>query len=350
MLEGVGVAALAGSALRMDLLHDQPDRGWMEWVTPLRAPEEWARLTKAQAELRRAAEMGSKLVVLAPDMTIGYQVQLNYFVITRDAASLRRFREAVETAPPDMKELAARARDNARGVYSDELRKSWERSLAGRKATVDRVRKEKAGPTLAYALVSLVSVRDSAARLGLPGADPSEGEKEALEAVAACDNRVTRRTLAWLRVKQAAAAVASADAEFATWIKENPSVSPGALLPLFLRKHPDRAQKIRTREDVARASQALADVVKMPSTTSWLHGWFWLETMGHPARAEALEAVRNEPTVVDQMRLEFLLNRESHNDLFDVWLAAVATGDKALRESIEAQAKKGGHIALFFGK
>jgi tetratricopeptide (TPR) repeat protein len=349
-LEGVAAATLAGGALRADLLHEIPQLSWMEWRLPLPTREERVKLAKDQPEFRRAADLGARLVILGPDRQLGYRIQADYFLFTRDAAALRRLRFAVEAAPPAMKEEGTRARDEARGVYSEGLRKSVERILAGRLSLLPGIRKEGHGPTTAYALLWVYAARVYAERVGVAAVEPGANLRDVEEAVAACDNYITRRSLATVRMDEAARGVASADPGFEAWIKGNPSVSPGSLLILYLRKNPDRAEAVRKREDAARAVQALVDLEKFPARGPWLRGWAWLDFMGHPSRVAARQSIRSEETLMDEIRLDFLLDRESPNETLDQWLAADATGDKELMESTAANARAAGILPMFFGK
>ena len=350
VLEEVGAGALAGSALRADVLHEVPDTGWFEWVSPLPSAEQWAARVKAQPELRLASELGGRLVVLSSDLHLGYRIQATYFIYVRDADSLHRLRESVEAAPPAMADTAARSRDMARGIYSVDLKRSMSRILAGRFATAARAREAKHGPTLAYALTQLVAARRSAELLGLPEAGTDACEKELEEALAAFDTYPTRRGMAAHLMDRAAAAVAADDSDFARWTKENPSLPAGTLLALYARKYPEKAGAIRLRPEVAKATEALIAAEKAKAYFSWMRSWFWLDAMNHPSKEAALKRIREDASLRDTMMLDFLLDPESPGECISAWIAAEAWGDEKTKALIESQAKKSGHVPAFFGK
>src|SRR5204863_3471455 len=71
-LERMGFTALAGQALRMELLHEFPDRSWLESVQPPISPKEWAERARSQPELGREGELGARAVVRSPGREAGY--------------------------------------------------------------------------------------------------------------------------------------------------------------------------------------------------------------------------------------------------------------------------------------
>src|SRR5262249_11077363 len=146
------------------------------------------------------------------------------------------------------------------------------------------IRKAGHAPTLGYALKSLASARLAAARVGLVGQKAEAALKDAEEAVAAFDAPPTRGMLGWIRAEVAGKAVAASDEEFAHWAKENPSLSEAYLLPLYVRKHPDRAAAIRSREDVLAALKEVAAYASSNPRKRSLWVWGWLEMTGHDLR------------------------------------------------------------------
>ncbi len=349
-LGDVGIAALAGNVLRADLLHEMPGPAWLDYVSPQPSPGEWAERAKAQPELRRAAELGAKSIVLSPGWLVGYRAHSLYFSLTRDGDAFRRFRESVETNPPPRQEAEDKARARARGETTENERKAAERHVARWDALLPAIRKGGHAPTLAYALTQVVSTRLATLHLGLPGPALGAAVRDAEEALAVFDAAPTRRVLAAMRMEQAAVGLSSGDPDFAKWIKENPSVSPIILVPLYARKHPDRASTIRGREDVRRAAEAAAERERLPSRDPWLLGWAWLDLVDHNSKDSVLKVIRSDRTILEANLLDRLLSPGDPEEAAQAWLAATAFGEQELAEKIAAQARPARVFPLFCGE
>ena len=347
-LQRIGIAALAGTALRADLLHEMPDKAWLDFVVPRPSPQEWAAKAKAQPELRRSAELAPKAAILSPDAPVGYFAQAYYFSLTEDAAALRKLRESVELRPPAREEAAADAKRYARGEWTESELKMTEHALAASNAQIERLRKATHPATLAYGLLHRAGLQTRSRNRGIGSATLDAAVRDVEEALKAFDAPVTRQSLAWIRMEQAATDVAAADEVFARWVKETPSLSAGTLLPLYAQKRPEAVASLRGRESVRKAAAACADAVAAGGRTPSLTCWAWLEMAGHDSREQALNAIRSHPTFLESQRLDYILDPLSTGDVLTAWQAATACGEKALAEAIAGRAKTDGVFPLFF--
>jgi tetratricopeptide (TPR) repeat protein len=350
LLEDVGVISLAGSALRADLLHQMPDYDWLEYVVPQPTAAEWAEKAKSQPELRRAAELGARAVVLAPDSWHGYQAQRHFFDLTGDRTAYHRLRETAEANPSPREEHAATLKEHAAGQYTDDERKSVERLTARWAALLAEIRKAGHGPTIGFALVKSAENRLAGLHMEMPGYAIEDALRDAREAVAAFDALPTRRNLAWVLMIQSARAYGADDAEFGRWLKENPSVAATQLLALYVRKHPDQAAAVRAREDVRRGAAACADLIRHQAQNPWIAVWAWLDLAGHDLKDSAAKAIRTHPTVLESCLLTRARSAGDPDDEARAWLAATACGDSALADRIASEAAARKILPLFFDK
>ncbi|HVE42614.1 MAG TPA: hypothetical protein VNM14_22230 [Planctomycetota bacterium] len=347
-LERVGHAALAGDALRPDLLHELPTSRWQDYVVPQPTREQWAARTSAQPELRRAADLVAKCLILSPDNESGYTAQSEFLIATRDLAGLRRLREAVEANPPKRSEDAAKDRAHDRGEYTPSERNAALRALEHLDERLAELRKAGHARSLAFALVRSSWTRLNSLRRGLGDQKIERVVREVEEAVTVFDARPTRSALAQIRMQQAALAFAATDEAFGRWVKDNPGVALGHLLVLYARKHPDLAPAIREREDVKQAARAADEALRIDPTRASLSLWTWLDMAGHASREDARKAYRDDPLLLEEARLDRLLNAGSAEKAVEAWLAATACGETEVAASIAAQARSAGLLPAFF--
>jgi tetratricopeptide (TPR) repeat protein len=347
-LQRIGISALSGSALRADLLHEIPNHSWMDFVVPRLSPQEWIAKVKAQPELRRSAELAPKVVILSPDNLMGYSGQGYYLSLIQDASALKKLRESVELKPPARQEQAEDAKRYARGEYTENEKKSAEKSLATSEAQLARIRKENHPATLAYSLTRTAGLRVRAIARGVGTQKLETAAREIEEAVQVFDAPPTRHSLSWVRMEQAAADVAASDKEFARWVKGNPSLDAGTVLPIYVIQHPDLAAAIQGRESVRKAAAACADAIASGARNPSIACWSFLEMAGHEARDAARKALATHPTYLESRRLDVVLNPYTPDDVLDAWLTATACREKAVAEGIAARAKANGVIPLFF--
>jgi tetratricopeptide (TPR) repeat protein len=347
-LHDVGISALAGSALRPELLHEQPGESWMDYVVPSLSPKDWAVRAKAQPELRRAAELGVKSIVLSPGNDVGYDVQVSYLNLIQDVPGLRRLRESLESKPPVREEDDTQDEAHARGAYTDSERKAMERGIARWEGLIPGIRKAGHGPTLAFALKGLASSRMGSLRIGIGGQKMETIVREAEEAVAVFDAPATRHSLAWFLSEQAVREYSTSDEDFGRWVKDNSSVNGADLLALYVRKHPERAAPVRDHAGLRRATQAIASLVGSEKRNLSVWVWAWLEMMGHESREAARKALQSDPTLAEWHQIKRLLNPKSPGGAVNAWLAALALGEKDLAAKFAAQAREAGLVPLFF--
>ncbi len=344
----VGHSALAGDALRGDLLHELPSPHWRDYVVPPPTREQWKARAAAQPELRRAADLGAKCVILSPDNESAYTAQGEYLMATHDLAGFRRLREAVEANPPKRSDDAAKDRAHDRGEYTAAEKNAALRSLGRLDERLAAARKAGHGPTLAYALIRASWTRLNNLRRGLGDQKIDRVVQDAEEAVKAFDARPTRVALAQVRMHQTALAYAASDEAFGRWVSENPGVSASHLLVLYARKHPDLAPAIREREDVKHAARAADEARRMDPSRASLSLWSWLDLSEHAAREDARKAYRDDALLLEEARLDRLLNLGSAEKAVEAWLAATACGETELAAAIAAQARSAGLLPAFF--
>jgi len=349
-LESIAYIALAGNALQQEVIHERPERDWLEYVVPRLSAEEWAARAKAQPELRRAAELAVKSAILSPDGSTGYTMQKLYFLLTRDGAGIRKLRESLEARPTVREEDSAQDEAHARGEWSDFEKKQTEAAVTRWELLMPSIRKAGHAPTLGYALKSLAGSRHVAARMGIASQKLETAIEEAEESIKVFDAPPSREILAWLLAEQAAKAVAAGDAEFARWAKESPSLSEAYLLPLYLRKHPDRAASLLARDDVRRATAAVAGYENSDPRKRSVWSWSWLEMAGHDLREKARKAIASHPAAFENDRLTFLLSPRSASDAIGVWLSAIACGNEEVARKVADQAEKTKLVPSFFRK
>jgi hypothetical protein len=346
-LRGIGYAALAGQALRMDLIHELPNGSWVDFVVPAPLPEEWAARAKAQPELRRAVELAGKAVILSPDSDAGYDTQRLHLELSRDSEGLRRLRESLEKNPPARHDDTS-SEPSSSGDSSAKDRKSVERRLRRWEGLLPALRKAGHGPSLAYALIRISTIRLWSVRLKTSDQKLQTALKEAEEAVAAFDAAPTRRHLAWSRMEAAAMAVAAFDPEFDKWLKAHPGLSGSLLLPSYARKHPEALPKIRESAEVLQALESAVVLAGGGVRSATLSSWLWLEMFVQEGRQKALEALRSDPCFLEAHRVKRLLDPRSSDEVLRAWYAAIGCGEKDLAATIAADAQKAGVFEEFF--
>jgi hypothetical protein len=268
---------------------------------------------------------------------------MDYLNLIQDAAGLRRLRESLESNPPVRQEHATQDKAHARGASTDNTLKPIERRIARWEGMIPALRKAGHAPTLAYALTSLATSRFSL------GAEKIETiVREAEEAVALFDAAPTRQSLAWFLAEQAIREYSTSDEEFGRWLKENSALNGGALLALYVRKHPELAAGVREHAAIRRATPSIAALVGFEKGHLPVWVWAWLEMMEHEAREPARNALQSDPTLIERHRLKRLLNPNSRSGAANAWLVAVALGDKELAARFAAQAREAGLVPLFF--
>jgi tetratricopeptide (TPR) repeat protein len=347
-LQQAGVAALAGNALRADLLHETPHVQWMDFVEPRPTPEETAVKAKAQPELRRSAELGVRSTVLSPDGTTGYQTQIYFLRLTRDAAGIRRLREQVESRPAPHKEDEQGEETRAPGAKVEARKKALERSLTRWEQLLPGLRKAGHAPSLAYALMSSAGIRLDAALHHVGNETFELALRDAEEAVSVYDCAATRHGEVWIRMQQASVLYAARDSSFAEWLKESPEEEASLLLFFYLRKNPETAAGFRRMEETRRAARAAADLFARNPRHSWARGWSWLRMAGDGAEEEARKIFLGNPTALEEYRIDWLLVPGSFEEAGAAWLAAELAGDTDLIAKIAASMRAKKQIPRYF--
>jgi len=345
-LEGVAASALAGTALRRDLLHEMPTYTWMDYVVPLPSLDDWAARAKAQPEMRRAAELGVKSAILSPESAEGIQAQARYLVRCRDTAGLRKLRESVENRPATTGDRAPDSKkDDAE--LADRVRKQIESSIARWDALLPALRKAGHAPSIGFALIEKGNLQWGNSKTK-DGYDLKPSLKTYEEAVAAFNALPTIQTLAAARMVDAARSYASTDKEFDRWVRDYPGTSSSVLLPFYALVHPDRVTAIRDHVDVRKAVAGVAEAQARANGRPWSRGWAWLEMAAHPAREAARQTIKTSPVALEHNLLDFALEPSSLPGALDAWMAATACEEKAVADRIARRAREKKLLPDFF--
>lgn len=344
-LQRVGIAALTGNILRTDLLHELPDWRWQDYAVPRTLPDALAVKAKSQPELRRSAELGAKSAVLSPDGQTGWQAQSFYYRACRDGAGLRRLREQLESRP------SGRSKDGAdvpADVKEEAQKKYLERTLQRLKTLLPELRTAGHAPTLAYALSTSAGTRMAAAKRKFGDQTFEDAIRDADESRSVFDCYATRYVATWVRMDTLAFRYLEKDPRFAAWVKGYPVEETGARLFFYLRKYPDRLAAFKELPGVSDATARVADLVRFQPDRTWVHGWIWLDLMGDDARTIAVRGLQESPTVLEQHRIDWLLDPKDFTEAATAWLTAEVVGDKELAARVEASVKESGILPLYF--
>lgn len=350
MLRTLGYTALAGTALRADLIHLLPDSGWMDYVAPPLPASEWAERAKAQAELRRASDLGTRAVILSPDRAEGYEAQYTYFVLTQDAAALRKFRELLEASPPKREESVERARARQRGERTPAERRAAEQGLATVERILPEVRKAGHRATLAYALAWRAGARLEAERAGIPGNAFPEAMKDVEEAAQVYDAPASWWSLGAYRAEAAARELEARDSDFAGCRREAPDANGSTLLALYAIKRPAAAEALRASPHVRGAAEAALKWMAARPGEPGFYPWIWLTLAGDPGADAVRQAMVKEGLILDRERIQRVLYPQSSDAVGESWLAARAWGDAAEEGRSAAHARRHKVLSFFFGE
>jgi hypothetical protein len=218
-------------------------------------------------------------------------------------------------------------------------------------AALPALRKAGHAPSLALGLSNCVEARwNAAAVAGSPAASAEAMAREAAEALAAFDSEPVRGLLAGVALHEAGFALLQSDAEFARWLEGYRGLSPGALLPYYARRHPERAAALRERPEVRRVADAFAEHLRRGPRYPNLQAWAWLELAGHEARTTALEAMRASPVFLERELLDRLLFPGTPYAEIEAWLACTALGEKERADRIAAEARASKCFPPLFGE
>lgn len=345
-LEVVAASALAGTALRRELLHEMPSYTWMEYVVPLPTLDDWAVRAKAQPEMRKAAELGVKSAILSPESTVGIHAQASYLLHCQDTAGLRKLREAAENRPATTGDQAPDGKKDD-GELTESVRKQFESSIARWDALLPAIRKAGHAPTLGFALIEKGNLQWGTSKTK-DGYDLKPSLKTYEEAVEAFNAFPTIKTLAAARLVDAARSYASTDKEFDRWIRDYPGTSSSVLLPFYALAHPDRVAAIRDQVDVRKAVAAVAETQSKANGRVWTRGWAWLEMAAHPAREAARQTIKTSASALEHNLLDFALEPNSLPNALDAWMAATACEEKAVVDRIARRAREKKLLPDFF--
>lgn len=349
-LQKVGYAALVGDALKTELLHEAPSRSWLYFVRPEPSMEQWAERAKGQAELRRSSELGERVAILAADRDTGYDAQVEYLALTRNVEGLRRLRELVEASPPSSTERIERAKAIQRGEIKPEDRRAAERALTLYRKSLEEIRRDGHGPTLAFALDRLSQYLAYGLEMGIGDIDLDEGVRYADEAAATFGAGPCHGTAASLHRARASRLLAGTDAEYRRWTEATPRLDGILRLWLYVDTHPEAAEAVRKMEDVKVAGEAMSKGIACPSSTVGPYDWACLDLAGHPGADAARKRMVEEGVMLDLKRVHYALNPQSSAGTFEALICARAFGDKAFLERLTAESRRRKILPEYFGE
>ena len=347
--ERLGWILLAGDTFRFDVLHDVPDVDWVSQAWADVPVDQRAERVRKQPELRRAAELGARAMIVSPDRDEGFDAQLQYLSYAREASGLHALRGTIEAAPPVRSEEAETARRGRRGEWKPEWKVATSQWIARRRLTVEAARKSGHSPTLARALSDFSVVLESGFVLGVEHASLEEAIGAAEEALSLHDTPGFRAGLFSLLGERSAVSLKRSDPEFRRWSEAVQDARGLALLCLFIDRHPESAAAIRELPDIRRIGELAARQLDAVSRAADVVDWAGLFISGHSRLGEEEKRLSADPMERDYLRIRHLLGPESSNSTFWAYLAARASGDKPLAEKIAADARAREILPAYFG-
>lgn len=349
-LERVGYTAIAGKALRADLLHELPDDDWVEYVQPSLTRTAVIEMVKSQVELRRAAELADRLTILAGDDDNAYNIRTRYFLLTGDAAALRKLRESIESAPPSRQESIRVSKEKQAGKESDSSHRTVERRYKMWTGSLQETKKSGHAPTIAHALVQTASATLAAEEVGIAGATLDSAIGYCEEAVNTFPAPPTWRSMAAFLIIRAARTYAEKDAGFLRLIQETRDCNVPLLLALYADKDPKVAADLAASPDIKRAGELTAKECAALNRARNLYDWMCLKVTGSSGAEEFRKQMAAEGMVLDQKRIQLALYPQSSEQIGEAWLAARAFGDSALEKRIADHARERKVLTPLFGQ
>lgn len=328
-----GMRTLIGEAIDFKRLRAHPGVSHLRFLHNDEAgTQPWRQRVAASAQLREAAQLFDKLLVLSPKNPQPYSALEAIYGFTRNADALRRLHEQLTKAKIDHTAIIDEALAHVRGDDDEKNREAARKSLQNLQTQLAAAR-QRGGATFAAAVARLIPEQQSAAVLGIPY-DADEAVTLARTAYEQAPSSGSRVVLATALLSRAAERLAKADARFGEMRRRCRRVySDHTLIAAALDASSPSRTAVLADADVRAAADLVREGAQLYARGS---AWDWAMLAAfHPSDASVIarHLAEDEARQVSR-RIMLSLNPASGDAMYESVLTARAAGRTAEADAL----------------